>query len=481
MLNNKSKILFLFCIFFITYSFSQDLENDKINYIGNDIQIFISTDDLNKIKGASLKLNSPVRKEIVYELNKPYEGKQSGYALIFRDGGEIKLYYRGGGDLTREYLCLALSIDGINFTRPELNLIEFEGNKKNNIVYTSKLPSYMECHNFTPFIDSKPGIPNEQKYKAVGLGRHPDENRKQRKVLCGFVSSDGLHWNKVREEHILEDGSFDSQNIVFWDTNYKKYVCYFRIGREGIRSIARSDSDDFVNWSKTIPLDFKNTLLEHFYTNAIIQYPRNSKYYFGFPMRFNPERKNIGYPSRETDGLSDAVIITSKDGFVWDRTFMEAFIRPDINQNNWGEAHCNITPIWGIIQTSDYEYSIYWFENYIDVPSIRRGAIRLDGFTSIHTGYNEGECITNLINFQGSKLYINFSTSAVGYIKIEILDEKMIPLKNYTLENSEELYGDEIERQVNWKGTKDLKELEGKNIYLRFVMKDADLFSYRFK
>jgi hypothetical protein len=39
---------------------------------------------------------------------------------------------------------------------------------------------------------------------------------------------------------------------------------------------------------------------------------------------------------------------------------------------------------------------------------------------------------------------------------------------------------DDIARRVEWKGDADLGELAGKSVRLRFVLKDADLFSFRF-
>ena len=40
--------------------------------------------------------------------------------------------------------------------------------------------------------------------------------------------------------------------------------------------------------------------------------------------------------------------------------------------------------------------------------------------------------------------------------------------------------GDEIERIVRWKGGSDVSRLSGQPVRLRFVMKDADLYSFQF-
>ena len=51
----------------------------------------------------------------------------------------------------------------------------------------------------------------------------------------------------------------------------------------------------------------------------------------------------------------------------------------------------------------------------------------------------------------------------------------------FTLNDCSEIYGDEIERTVEWDSQSDLSQLAGQAVRLRFVMKDADLYSLRFR
>ena len=54
-------------------------------------------------------------------------------------------------------------------------------------------------------------------------------------------------------------------------------------------------------------------------------------------------------------------------------------------------------------------------------------------------------------------------------------------MEGFELENSMEIRGNEISKAVTWKGNPVLKELNGKPVKFRFVMKDADLYSIRYK
>ena len=64
---------------------------------------------------------------------------------------------------------------------------------------------------------------------------------------------------------------------------------------------------------------------------------------------------------------------------------------------------------------------------------------------------------------------------------VEVQDDAGTPLPGYTREDADEIIGDEIAHTVTWKGSSDLAHLAGKAIRLRFVMKDADLYSIRFQ
>ncbi len=89
--------------------------------------------------------------------------------------------------------------------------------------------------------------------------------------------------------------------------------------------------------------------------------------------------------------------------------------------------------------------------------------------------------VTRPLIFKGKKLVMNYSTSAVGYVKVAILDEDREPLSGFGPGEAVEIYGDEIERTVSWKHGTDVSRLAGRPIRLKFVMKDADLYSIKFQ
>ncbi|MBI5799873.1 MAG: hypothetical protein HZA92_03970 [Verrucomicrobia bacterium] len=453
--------------------------------IASHLQLFVDARLIASSRGTQLRQHPPQPREVVLTLDAPWEGPLSGYVTMMQDGDLFRMYYRGGGETTEEVVCMATSRDGVRWERPDLGLVEFKKSKANNILLRGQRKAYWEAHNFTPFKDTNPAAPAESRYKALTLGRHTPPGGDRQKALLAMHSPDGVHWKHIRAEPVITKGSFDSQNTAFWDATRREYVAYVRDGRttpdgRSVRSVLRATSKDFLNWTEPVWLDFGDSTLEQFYVNNIAPYPREPSLYLGFPMRFVPERKTVGADARVVDGVSDAVLISSRDGLRFDRTFMEAFLRPGLDAQNWGNAHGNNTPAWGLLTTTTNELSLYWNEHYGAPPRIRRGTLRVDGFASVNAPFAGGEFVTRPLTFTGGKLVLNYSTSAVGSVRVELQDANGLPLDGFKLDDSAEIYGDETARTVAWKSSPDLARHAGKPVRLRVVMKDADLFSFRF-
>ena len=121
-----------------------------------------------------------------------------------------------------------------------------------------------------------------------------------------------------------------------------------------------------------------------------------------------------------------------------------------------------------------------------------RMKIRLDGFASLHAPYDGGEMLTRPFTFSGRELVLNYATSAAGYVKVELQDDNPAHLEadpeppgrsvpGRTIEDCAEIIGNEVERVVRWKSGSDVSRHAGRPVRLRFEMKDADVYSLRFR
>lgn len=438
--------------------------------IGSRIEMFVDDwliDSTRWHGQASLQLQTPQKREVVLVTDKPWEGPDSAYFTVFQDGSLVRLYYRGlvpGGDRSTEQVtCYAESTDGVHFTRPNLGLVEFHGSKENNIIYRG-----VESHNFAPFLDANPAVKPEERYKAVaGL-----QNQ-----LYGFSSPDGVHWKKLQPEPVVTKGAFDSLNLAFWDEQTRTYRCFSRYLDGGVRAIQHCTSTDFIHWSEPMPNRYaQGTPKEHFYTNGTRPCPGAPHIYLSFPKRFVPERKKLR--NHKETGVSDAVFMSSRDGMNWDRTFLEAWVRPGLDERNWTQR--SNMPAWGIVQLNPEEFSMYISEHY-EWPDnrLRRITVRRHGFASVHATAVGGEFTTRPVSFTGNNLVLNYSTSAAGSIQVEIEDEQGKALNGKAAADMVPLFGDELDAVVQWNSGSDLSGLVGKPVRFRFILKDADLFALR--
>ncbi|MGQ9731357.1 MAG: hypothetical protein ACUVX8_08785, partial [Candidatus Zipacnadales bacterium] len=237
------------------------------------------------------------------------------------------------------------------------------------------------------------------------------------------------------------------------------------------------------------------------YTNQVIPYYRAPHIFLGFPTRYIdrgwipsheqlPEveyRRLRGAKSpREGSALTDGMFMVSRDGrhfYVWP----ESFIRPGLRlRDNWfyGDNYQN----WGLVETASAiedappELSFYVSEasHQRHGNQFRRYTIRIDGFVSVEAPLAGGEVITRPLVFEGSRLTLNFSASAAGTVQVELQDSEGEALEGFTIEECPLLLGDSLDRTVEWHQGADVSALAGKPVRLRFVLRDADVYSFQF-
>jgi hypothetical protein len=205
-------------------------------------------------------------------------------------------------------------------------------------------------------------------------------------------------------------------------------------------------------------------------------------------MRFVPGRKVLTDEQAAALGVSrgyasdcaDAVLMSSRGGPRYARTFMESLIRPGPDLGNWA-SRAGLTAL-GIVPAGPAELSLYKQAHYAQPGAhLVRYRLRTDGFVSVNAPYHGGEMITRPVTFTGRRLVINFATGAAGGVRVELQDAAGKALPGFALAEAREQVGDEIERVVQWERGADVSALMGQSVRLRFVMKDADLYALRFR
>ena len=453
--------------------------------VGVRLELMVDRWLIDRMTGCELRMQEPVAREVALRFDRPWEGAFSGYVTVLRDGETLRMYYRGlpvpGRDgSTNEVTCYAESRDGVTWSKPSLGLFEVMGTRENNVVLAGQAPF---SHNFSPFVDARAGVPLAERYKALAGTTETG--------LHGFVSGDGIRWRRMEGGPLIREGAFDSQNVGCWSEAEGRYVVYLRSwtggGFAGYRSISRATSEDFRTWSKPEPMSFGDSPPEHLYTSQTQPYARAPHLMVATPMRFVPGRRVLSEEQERALGVSkgyaadtaEAVLMTSRGGTRYQRTFLEGFIRPGMDPGNWA-SRAGLTAL-GIVQTGPGEMSVYKQAHYAQASChLVRHVLRLDGLASVRAPYRGGELVTHPLVFEGGRLWLNVSTGAAGGVRVEVQDAQGTALPGLRLEDCGELAGDDVRREVRWGHGEALAAQEGKPVRLRFVMRDADLFSLQF-
>lgn len=461
----------------------------------NGLQLVANPKLVNKAQTtANLQIGKLTEKEIAIPIDKPWEGGNICYPNTFWDNDKYRLYYLAwikGQPIQSIRVCYAESKDGLTWVKPELGICTFEGSTANNIILdkTSKPNPQDFFDNFFVFKDENPKCKKNEKYKALA---YTDYYR----LECYF-SADGIHFEKGPTFDL--EGKFDTLNTCRWDKKKKKYIAYVRDFHDvknpedlnsGIRDIRVTESKDFRNWSKPELLVYEDMKEDYpLYTNNVMQYPRNPDLLIGFPTRYierkewtdnfeelcgkEERRERMKTHPRMGLAITDCLFMMSEDGKKWHR-FEKAFITPGLESGgNWVYGDCY--PAYALLDSGNNFSMLMSKTNDIKTADeFKRFEIRKDGFCYYEANENEKKLVLKKLTYTGKDMYINFSTSAAGYMYVEMEDSEGNVIKSC------ELFGDSIERKVSFeKGA--VEKFSGKSVKITFRLKDAQIYSMLFK
>lgn len=448
--------------------------------IGNRRELFVDDFLIERLSGADPVLQIPEPKDVVFKADATWEGNTSAYFSIFADGDGFRMYYRGSGydvdteeTLHPEFTCLALSKDGIHWTRPELNLFEFNGSKANNIVWFGTSAT----HNLVVFKDGNPAALTDARYKAIGGHGKPR----------AYESGDGIHWKMVADRALVSNGTFDSQNTAFWDATRNGYRMYWRTNPNSVRSIRTAVSSDFKKFTDEADLIYPGKpdpdslpYLDRvqLYTNAVQPYARAPHLLIGFPTQYIQKSKDTPAKFNQTQPL----FMSSRDGVEF-RRWDQPVIPTSAPENRDGNRGNYMT--WGMLQLPDHEreLSVYATEgNRKHGPTrLRRFTYRVDGFVGLVAGPTGGELLTKPLMAAGRRLTVNYRADHDGKLRVELQDTEGRPFEGFSLDDCEPLTGDEVDATVRWKGgAMALPNMARRPFRIRFVFEKATLFSMQF-
>ena len=467
--------------------------------VGTRKQLFIDDLVIDETVGVVRTLNQPAKyvgNPVMIPLY-PWEGRIELYGTVIWDAksGQYRMWYLGQGAMglrpmsaRRRYspwppdgfdgsnllftICYATSNDGIFWERPNLGLVEYEGSQDNNIVL-------LNASGANVIEDPRDPDP-DRLYKSLFFeSRDPDGTPNMGDGVSVAFSRDGLRWKKYEGNPVITRSS-DSHSLLGWDDLHGKYVSYCRPSvHEGnkTRRIGRSVSDDFENW--TVPEDAlapddDDPPGMEFYGMPVFKY---EGLYLGqlYAYQTRPEEPQIRFA-----GSIHVQLAVSRDGIGWERVGgRKSFIPngPPGSIDTWEVMTATQPVVMG---------DELWF--YYCATALEHGftgrsgpiclaKLRLDGFVSVDAGDETSTLVTKPFRCEGGQLSINAAARG-GMVGVAVLDESGTQFQGYSRQECALFDGDSVEHRITWREKGSLEELMGKDIRLKFYLRNASLYAF---
>lgn len=422
----------------------------------------------------------------------PWErlGGMTASVIYDREEGVFKAWYMAGFYAPgKEHVqCLALSDDGVSWTRPVLGLHRALGNTDNNIVVPAE---YHDGKDHFETMLKDPMDPDPaRRYKAIGWSSY-DWDGPMSGIYTG-ASPDGVRWTFTPEpiiHHHPRPGTADLGPIgdaqaMMIDTRRRRYVAMLRSGvdRPGWRLMA--ESRDFVTWTRPAPFLFQLNHEESLYNNNGFVYGAQ---YLGFLTHFDRRAEHQSQTLR---------LLTSRDGDVWMRAPAADPLVGLGEVGDWDRFQIMLTggppiPVGDRLHiyyrgTSRRHNKVAGeFEPRIDpdqersTMSIGLATLRLDGFASIDASYDGGSITTAPFRLAGAELRVNAKCD-YGRITAELLDQGYRPLPGYAAGDCVAAGADSTDQVIRWRGPAAGRPLSAiaAPARIRFHLTNARLYSY---
>lgn len=492
-----------YCLLALIAIISSAAAEDKPIELGDRKRLTWDDSLFDKFDGVRFEMHRPhLTRERNLVADKPWESWQmGGMSSFLHDNGKFRLWYGVSHGIRNgeEYaICYAESDDGIQWTKPNLGLVEYNGSKENNLVfpYNSVVGQV--------FIEAD--APSDERYKML-VAIFPPDYPKVKRYLSLLTSPDGLLWTKA-DKDVVPDGEFalDTQSQAFYDRDRKSYVLFTRMGPW--RQVGRSESKNPFAFPPPVNVMRPDDPVKaDYYQAGVTKYEHASNAYFGLvPVFFHPgdaqgKPLDDNPPFTVTYGKNPITVVmpdtldihlfTSNDSIAWQRRGEH---EPFIGLGPDGEFDSrSLYPGVGYAVVGNeiwLYYSAYDcthiesldgekpFEKYLG--TITRATMRLDGFVSANAGHGSAELITKPITFTGDRLELNVDCSGGGHLNVELQSADGQPIPGYTLADCDRIYHNNIRKTVTWKGKADVSSLKGKSVRINLAMRDAKLYALQF-
>lgn len=466
---------------------------------------------------------------------KPWE-VAIGWTSIYRDPhtGKYQLWYQAyagkrAGDKRLEcVVCYAESPDGITFTKPDLDLFPFKEHARTNIVLIGN-GGYGDRYCNSVLVDPQEKDP-ARRYKMAYYDWSIADGQEYPGLHVAF-SPDGIRWTKHAQAPLYltsyggrglppiftDEARFRETPVkdrparktwfypltmadavdVFHDPRRQAFVIYGKMWMDAPDGTAawkhgmgRIESKDFLHWGKPQFLlgpDDRDAPDVEFHTSPVFLH---HDCYICLNQLLD----------RRAKGAIDIELMTSRDGFTWERSFRQPYFlaRSQAGLFDSRAIFTNATPVF-LDDEIRFYYGAY---NQSPIGGVRAEAgqrsgvgmasIPRDRFAGIRPVARSaqptlrkplehvGQVTLRPLDLSGCREITLNADATEGSVRVEILSEDGYRVRGYTRDDAVPLQGDSLRHPVAWQGRR-LEQLPPGRYLLRLHLEKATVYALRCK
>lgn len=413
------------------------------------------------------------------------------YGTVMKTGNKYRMWYLGRLETTYSDgrpplnwtpLCYAESDDGINWQKPALNLVEHNGNKRNNMCLIEGAPASLTVVNdFVSVIYDPEDKDPQRRYKATYISYPPVKDIKgglsnvglredSTVAMMCITSADGLRWKLASDrpanaggERFEVTGLYRFGNFYYATGQLLHPWAWLPDGRNGGQVMLAYRSADFINWSKVKAFAFArpgqltNPATPYEDTHMGAGLWNRGNILVGVYGLWNDTVESKSPGEGYNPGLTiDLGLIVSNDGIHYREPVPGYKIVARGGKDDWD----NVGLLQGHALVNDGDTTKIWY-SHADITfgkkvamAVGMATLRRDGFGYLSRKEDDNDATLVTTSFQTSakqNLILNVDGLDAGApLVIELLDEYDRPVKNYSGENAAKITSNGTQVEIKW-------------------------------